>query len=113
MTANGSSGEPGVVNRIGLLDALRGIPFPASRADLADHVRHNDAAEATIHALDRLKDRRYGSADEAADALGAGIPSSAAQGSAPHAGEPQAAQARPAAVADATKSIGTLPGSER
>ena len=113
MTTNHSSGASGVVNRIGLLDALRGLPFPAMRDELTEHLRHNDADEATIHAIDRLEDRRYASATEVADTLGADIPSSAAQGSAPHAGEPQAAQARPAPLADATRGIGTLPGSER
>jgi hypothetical protein len=113
MTNTRRSGESSVVNRIGLLDALRGLPFPAGRAELAEHVRHNDADEATIHAIDRLDERRYGSAAEVADALSAGIPSSSAQGSAPHAGEPQAAQAEPAPRSDATKGVGTFPGSER
>jgi hypothetical protein len=113
MTTNRSSGASGAVNRIGLLDALRGLPFPATRNKLAEHFRHNDADEATIHAIERLEDRRYASATQVADMLGADIPSSAAQGSAPHAGEPQSAQARPAPLVDATRSIATLPGSER
>src|SRR3954467_3384044 len=88
MTNDRSSGEASVVNRIGLLDALRGLPFPAGTAELAEHVRHNDADEATINAIDRLDERRYGSAAEVANALSAGIPSSSAQGSAPHPGAP-------------------------
>src|SRR5690349_10064588 len=101
MTTNRSSGESAVVNRIGLLDALRGLPFPATRDELAEHLRHNSAAEATIHAIDRLEDRPYASATEVADALRADIPSSAGQGSAPRSGEPQAARARPAPLGDA------------
>src|SRR4051794_31336089 len=112
VTAEGISGVSGAANRIAILDALRGAPFPASRDELAEHVRHNDAEETTLHAIERLDDRRYDSAAEVAEATGTGVPSSGAQGSAPHPGEPQSEQARPAEVADATKSVGTLPGSQ-
>jgi hypothetical protein len=113
MSASPSHPRPFVANRLQVLQALQGLELPASRSELLHRARANGADEATLFALEHLPDRRFGTPEEIAEAVGGDVPSSGMQGGAPHAGEPQAEQARPAPPSDATQSVDPPPGADR
>jgi hypothetical protein len=48
---------------------LEGVPLPASRSQLLEYARHQDAEPWQVDALRRLPDRQYGWIDEAAEEL--------------------------------------------
>jgi hypothetical protein len=105
--------ERPLANRLTVLQNLKGVDWPATRDELVTRARNNSADEVTLHALEHLAGERYDSPEQLAEAIGGDLPSSGMQGGPPHSGEPQADQARPGQVSDATESVDTLPGSDR
>ncbi|RJP74384.1 MAG: DUF2795 domain-containing protein [Candidatus Zixiibacteriota bacterium] len=48
---------------------LRGINYPASKRDLQNHARRNNAPEDVMDTLDMMPDRQYHSADDVAEGI--------------------------------------------
>ncbi len=48
---------------------LEGVPLPATKQELVDHARGEDADPALVALLETLQDREYGSIDEVAETL--------------------------------------------
>lgn len=50
--------------------ALRGIHFPASRADLIKHARHNKADATVLESIEAMPDQQYGTIAEVMKGFG-------------------------------------------
>jgi Protein of unknown function (DUF2795) len=81
------------------LDMTRGLSYPATRDELAREAERNGASETTVRALRELPDRRYGSGEELAEALGTAIaPSAAGSGPRGHSAAGDDTEEHPAPV---------------
>jgi hypothetical protein len=49
---------------------LKGIKFPASKQDLIEHARQNDAPEEVLSTLEQMPDREFGNAADVAKGVG-------------------------------------------
>ncbi len=49
---------------------LKGIHFPASRADLLKHAKHNKADSEVLHEIEAMPDQQYGSIAEVMKGFG-------------------------------------------
>lgn len=50
--------------------ALKGIHFPASRADLVKHARHNKADATVLESIEAMPDQQYGTIAEVMKGFG-------------------------------------------
>jgi hypothetical protein len=48
---------------------LEGVPLPATKQELLDHARHEDAGPGELALLEALPERAYGSLDEVGETL--------------------------------------------
>jgi hypothetical protein len=60
---------------------LEGVPLPASKQELLEHARREDAGSAEVALLESLPDREYAALDEVGEALLPVQPSRANEGS--------------------------------
>jgi hypothetical protein len=99
-----------LANPLQVQQAIWGVDFPASRQELIERARANEAEETVLFALEHLPDRTYALAREVTDAIGGDVPAPGGQGGPPHPGEPQSAQAGPGPLGDATRRGTAAPG---